>query len=187
MALPPPRLLDPLKDKRLLPQLVQIHADCITNDHQLATFLPPLDNDNRMSVYWQEIIADVERGRTAVFLQFSSDDEIEVAGYVCLMMPVTQTGPFRGEVNKLMVSPKHRRRGVARRAMGRLEEYALERERYLLVSRFLCCCRRISRNSCPVRTLTSATRFWTLQSVFRQSRCTLDLAMLNGAYSQVME
>jgi GNAT superfamily N-acetyltransferase len=187
MALPSPRLLTPSKDKHLLPQFVQIHADCITNDHQLATFLPPLDNDNRMSIYWEEIIADVARGRTAVFLQFSSDDEGEVAGYVCLMMPVTQTGPFRGEVNKLMVSPKHRRKGVARRVMGLLEQYALEKERYLLVSRFLCCWRRIPCRSCVVPALKDVTRYWILQSVFQQSRSILDLGILNGVYSQVME
>jgi ribosomal protein S18 acetylase RimI-like enzyme len=50
------------------------------------------------------------------------------------MMPVTETGPFRGEVNKLMVSPRHRRRGIARRVMGLLEEVARERGRHLLVS-----------------------------------------------------
>ena len=76
-----------------------------------------------------------------MILQFAEGDEeteaeAEVAGYVCLMMPATETGPFRGEVNKLMVSPDHRRKGVARRVMGLLEEVARERGRELLVCSF---------------------------------------------------
>lgn len=138
MTLPPPRLFNPVSDANLLPQLAQIHADCITNDNQLATFLPPLSH-LRMLDYWRELSSDVEKGRTAVVLQFAEAEfadveEGEVAGYVCLMMPVTETGPFRGEVNKLMVSPKHRRKGVARRVMGLLEDVAREKGRHLLVS-----------------------------------------------------
>ena len=116
MPLPQPRLYDPTKDKHRLDQIVQIHADCITHDKQLATFLN-LDHD-RMLAYWTSLHSDVENDRTALFLQFSDESESVVAGYVCLMMPVTETGPFRGEVNKLMVSTKHRRLGVARRLDG---------------------------------------------------------------------
>ena len=55
-------------------------------------------------------------------------------GYVCLMMPITETGPFRGEVNKLMVSPNHRRKGVARRVMEKMEDVGRQRGRTMLVS-----------------------------------------------------
>ena len=44
----------------------------------------------------------------------------EVAGYVCLRMPNAETGPFRGEVVKLMVSIRFRKIGVARRVMAKL-------------------------------------------------------------------
>lgn len=131
MSLPRPRLYDPKKDKPLLDQVVQIHADCISHDKQLATFLD-LDH-GPMLAYWTDIHSDVEEDRTAMFLHFSDDSETELAGYVCLLMPVSQTGPFRSEVAKLMVSTRHRRKGVARRLMGALESYAKERERYLIV------------------------------------------------------
>lgn len=55
-------------------------------------------------------------------------------------MPVTETGPFRGEVEKLMVSPRHRLKGVARRLMDKLEAVARERHRELLVSNLQCRC-----------------------------------------------
>lgn len=64
----------------------------------------------------------------------NDEKEGELMGYVCLMMPITETGPFRGEVNKLMVSPNHRRKGVARRVMEKLEDVGRERGRTLLVS-----------------------------------------------------
>jgi GNAT superfamily N-acetyltransferase len=64
------------------------------------------------------------------------EKEGELMGYVCLMMPITETGPFRGEVNKLMVSPNHRRKGVARRVMEKMEDVGRQRGRTLLVSFF---------------------------------------------------
>ena len=87
-----------------------------------------------MTDYWRDISSDVEKGRTAIILQFADETEVEVAGYVCLQMPVTETGPFRGEVVKLMVSLRYRRRGVARRVMAYLEDVARESGRELLVS-----------------------------------------------------
>jgi GNAT superfamily N-acetyltransferase len=137
MSLPPPRLFNPKADHHLLAQLAQIQADCITHDKQLATFLPPLSHV-RMVVYWREISSDVEKGHTAVIMQFApaedGEKEGELMGYVCLEMPSTETGPFRGEVTKLMVSPKHRRKGVARRVMEKLEDVGRERGRTMLVS-----------------------------------------------------
>ena len=66
----------------------------------------------------------------------NNEKEGELMGYVCLMMPVTETGPFRGEVNQLMVSPNHRRKGVARRVMEKMEDVGRQRGRTMLVSFF---------------------------------------------------
>lgn len=138
-SLPPPRLFDPLQDKPLLPQCAQIQADCIIQDGQLATFLPPLDL-TKMINYWVDLSEQVERGELAIILQMAPDEasgkgeSSEVAGYVCLKMPFAETGPFRGSVLKLMVSTKFRRMGIARRVMQKLEEVAREKHRELLVS-----------------------------------------------------
>ena len=51
-----------------------------------------------------------------------------------LSKPVTQTGPFRGIVEKLFVAPKWRRKGVAKTMMRKLEEVAREEGRTMLVS-----------------------------------------------------
>lgn len=145
-SLPPPRLYSPLADLPFLPQLARIQADCILQDAQLATFLPPLDL-SAIQKAWEisassaGITPTLERpSGCEIVLQMAPSDDGEknevVAGYVMLSLKWSQTGPFRGEVLKLMVSPQFRRMGVARRVMGLLEEVAREKERGLLVSRF---------------------------------------------------
>lgn len=84
-----------------------------------------------MSEWWLGEIEKSSKGQGQFIIQMATDDE--VAGYVFLAMPWSQTGPFRGIVEKLMVSPKHRRKGVARRVMGKLEEVARQENRELLV------------------------------------------------------
>lgn len=147
LPLPPPRLYNPQTDTHLLPQLAQIQADCILQDNQLATFIPPLDI-RTMTRFWThnasastvgvEPTMQDRRGCEIVLQMASStgDGEDVVAGYVMLSYPWSQTGPFRAEVLKLMVSPRFRRRGVARRVMGVLEEVARAKGRMLLVSSF---------------------------------------------------
>jgi len=49
-------------------------------------------------------------------------------------MPFSETGPFRGVVEKLLVSPTWREKGVARRLMGKLEDVAWQEGRWLIVS-----------------------------------------------------
>lgn len=52
-------------------------------------------------------------------------------------MPVTETGPFRGYVEKMLVDPKYRQRGIARQLMAKLEDVAREKGRTVLVSLIL--------------------------------------------------
>ncbi|ETI21605.1 hypothetical protein G647_07952 [Cladophialophora carrionii CBS 160.54] len=58
---------------------------------------------------------------------------LEISGVVSLETPFSQTGPFRGEVQKLFVHPMHRRRGIARKLMARLETVALDHGRWNLM------------------------------------------------------
>ena len=136
MALPPARLFDPAKDQQLIHQLAQIYADCIITDHTTANFLPPLEQSKLVN-YWLSKSAQVEQGEREIIMQTaprkSVNAEEELLGYVSLYMPPSETGPFRGRIEKLLVSPKHRQKGVARRVMEKLEEVAIARGRGLLV------------------------------------------------------
>ena len=55
-------------------------------------------------------------------------------GVVMLSKPPSEKGPFRAWVEKLLVSPSFRRRGVARKLMKKLEELGKASGRTLLVS-----------------------------------------------------
>jgi GNAT superfamily N-acetyltransferase len=59
--------------------------------------------------------------------------EKEVVGLVALAMPISETGPFRGYVEKLIVVHEHRRKGIAKALMLKMEEAALKEGRTLLV------------------------------------------------------
>lgn len=64
-------------------------------------------------------------------------DEEQLAGCVSLDHTTVETGPFRAEIEKLLVDPRFRRRGVARALMVKLEEVARERGATLLVCIYL--------------------------------------------------
>ncbi|KAF2857534.1 acyl-CoA N-acyltransferase [Piedraia hortae CBS 480.64] len=132
MTLPLP-VLCTANHAALVPQLAEIHAACVLHDHQLATYLPDASGDMDMSKlldFWSRQITDQSR---LIVLQFTDDTESEIIGCVCLHMPLSETGPFRASVEKLLVSPKHRYKGIARRLMKKLEDEAKLRERYLLM------------------------------------------------------
>lgn len=89
-----------------------------------------------MQTWWEARAQEVVAGRRVIVMQLIPNDETgneELAGYVALSMPETETGPFRGEVEKLLVSPDHREKGVAKAVMKKLEEVAKEKGRTLLV------------------------------------------------------
>lgn len=157
-------------EAHLIPYLAAIHANCITADHAIVTFLPPINHD-RLLQFWKDCIAEVRAGTRAILLLFddseSSDppvsvgpaaaapgnpgatsgktlDGLHLMGVVMLSMPFSETGSFRGWVEKLLVSPKFRRRGGARALMGALEREALSRGKTLLV--------------CPPSTLSNPLR-----------------------------
>ena len=122
----------------LAAQLAELHAACIQRDHMVATFLPPLDLP-LMARWWQGKIDDIGRGTREILATVETVEgdgqELRevVTGVVMLDLTTGQTGPMRGAVEKLMVSPDHRRKGIARIVMGALETVAWERERWLLM------------------------------------------------------
>lgn len=139
MTLPPPVLFDPAQHQDLIPAIAQIHADCVLIDGTLATYLPdPATGRMDMAAlqdFWRANVRQVEAGDRVIALQFAAGEDggEELAGYVSLYFPFAQSGPFRSLVEKLLVSPRHRRKGIARRLMGILEDVARERHRELMV------------------------------------------------------
>ncbi|RFU80930.1 hypothetical protein TARUN_1276 [Trichoderma arundinaceum] len=129
----------PSQHGHLIPAIVQMHIDCIEFDGALLRFHPPFTAEKRqkMESFWNERFSQISTGRRITLLALVSPDgkeEGDVAGIVELGMPDADTGPFRGDVELLMVSPNFRRRGLANKLIKELEDIAREKKRTLLVS-----------------------------------------------------
>jgi GNAT superfamily N-acetyltransferase len=123
-------VFDPASHSHLIPSLVSIHIAYITTPpYTNLTFKPPLDT-SRMQSWWEDRVQEDVAGNRDIIIQLASNSasgEEELAGIVSLSIPFSETGPFRGGVEKLLVSPEHRRKGIARALMLKLEEVSREK------------------------------------------------------------
>lgn len=143
--------------------IAYLHAHCILYDGTLATYLPPLSFAKLIGFWIRnleeveagrrhivvQLMAVSSRTANTEGAVFAADEsgqktvpaptleidglDYEVAGVVSLYMPETETGPFRGLIEKLFASPNHRRKGVARAVMERLEQAAWKDGRWNLM------------------------------------------------------
>nr|RBQ93549.1 hypothetical protein FVER53263_06139 [Fusarium verticillioides] len=122
----------------LIPYLAAIHASCITHDRTIAEFLPPLSHE-KLLAWWKERIAEVADGKRLIFILLNDCEPgarpngSDVVGVVMLNMPSSETGPFRGVVEKLLVHKAFRGRGGARTLISALEAEATKRGRTILL------------------------------------------------------
>lgn len=91
-------------------------------------FLPPLDPGAAREV-WRRVARAVARGE-AVLLAAWSDGVLAGAATLDLATPRDQ--PHRAGVTRLLVHPEHRRRGLARALLARIEAEAVAERRGLL-------------------------------------------------------
>ncbi|KAH7165496.1 acyl-CoA N-acyltransferase [Dactylonectria macrodidyma] len=131
-------LFSPAQHGHLIPYLAAIHASCITHDRTIATFLPPLSHE-KLLAWWKERIAEVNDGKRLIFILLNESEPgsrakgADVMGVVMLAMPYSETRPFRGSVEKLLVHKNFRGRGGARTLLGSLEVEAVKRGRSMLL------------------------------------------------------
>jgi GNAT superfamily N-acetyltransferase len=131
-------LFSPGQHGHLIPYLAAIHASCITHDRTIAEFLPPLSHE-KLLAWWKERIAEVADGKRLIFILLNETEPgvrpkgSDVVGVVMLSMPSSETGPFRGVVEKLLVHKAFRGRGGARTLMSALETEATKRGRTILL------------------------------------------------------
>ena len=129
---------NPKQHSHLTPYLAALHASCITHDRTCATFLPPLSHE-KLLAWWKERIAEVNEGSRRIWILVSESEAgrppkgPEVMGVVMLETPFSETSPFRGLVEKLLVHRSFRGRGGARALMTTLETEAAAAGRTLLV------------------------------------------------------
>lgn len=138
MPIPTVKLFSQQEHGHLLPVIAAIHAACIVHDQTTATFLPPLKG-SKIQKFWEGIARETDLGTRFICILLNESEpgtkakELELVGVVTLGMPFSETGSFRGFVEKLFVSPTYRGRGGARALMCHLEAEALKRGKTLMV------------------------------------------------------
>lgn len=104
-----PILYSPFQHAHLIPELVRVHAACITSPpYTTATFRPPLSGKmDKMTAFWTARAEEVAAGSRLIAMQMGRTEEgkEELAGFVSLLLPESETGPYRGSVEKLLVDP----------------------------------------------------------------------------------
>ena len=139
----------------LIPQIVSLHITTVLADNIVMRFHPPFTPQKRQQVldFWNARLdaKEIENSQRTTLLALSnpsqsqeanesssdrpglppSPTEPRLAGMVELLTPTTafDTGPFRAELEILMVHPDFRRLGLARRLVEELERTALEKGR----------------------------------------------------------
>lgn len=131
----------------LVKSLAKLHIEIVEYDRVAMTFLPPFNFD-KMVEYWEGLATRATGGANILFLCCSStstaspestdSDESfgDLLGCVILASQQTETRPSMASVEKLLVSPNSRGKGIARRLMTELEGAAKSEGCNILVSGF---------------------------------------------------
>ncbi len=104
-----------------------LHAT--VNDGAAVSFVWPFGLEDSRAFWLDKVFPAV---RTGGCLLFAASVEGRIVGTVQLHIDLPPNQPHRGEVSKLLVHPRCRRRGLARRLMHRLEDEAAARGRTLI-------------------------------------------------------
>ncbi|KAL2278569.1 hypothetical protein FJTKL_14311 [Diaporthe vaccinii] len=109
-------VFDPAAHSHLTPYLAGLHAQCITRDLMIGSFLPPLANDKLLN-WWKDRIAETKSGVRVIILLLNEAEPgakvkgEDLVGVAMLATPHSETSPFRARVESLLVAAKYRRRG----------------------------------------------------------------------------
>jgi acetyltransferase len=127
-----PMLIEPLLPpvaKRDFEQLAGLLTACVAGGASIG-FLDPLA-PAEASDYWAKVAGDL-RGGQRVLLVAREAPGGDIIGSAQLALESRPNGRHRAEVQKVMVLPSHRRRGIAARLMGKIESAARARAVRLL-------------------------------------------------------
>ncbi|KAM0310394.1 hypothetical protein ACHAO8_008144 [Botrytis cinerea] len=134
-----PIVFDPAKHLPLLPAFVHLHKTCVESPpYPVLTFLPPFPPEkiSKVESWWQDRFSEVKsatRHIVFVMLQPKEGEKAQVAGVCMLSTPTCETGPHRGFVEKFMVDPEFRGKGVGTGIMRATEKVAEEMGAWLLM------------------------------------------------------
>ncbi len=121
-------LLDTVAFDAAIPDLAELLQACV-QDGASVGFVLPLPIEEAAS-FWRGLVPSVaEGGRLLLVARLGG----RIAGTVQLGLAAMPNGRHRAEINKLLVHPESRRRGIARALMIEAEALACRNGRTLLV------------------------------------------------------
>ncbi|RUR67104.1 GNAT family N-acetyltransferase [Variovorax guangxiensis] len=124
---PAVRLLDTVSEAQLR-GLAAVLADCVEGGASVS-FMHPL-TAQRAQAFWRRVADGVASGERALLV---AEDEEGILGTVQVVLAQPENQPHRGEVAKMLVHRRARRRGIGALLMKAAERVARERGKTLLV------------------------------------------------------
>ena len=108
--------------------LAQVLTDCVEGGASVG-FMLPISPEKALA-FWRRVGGDVERGARVVL---AAEDESGILGTVQIVLEQPENQPHRGDISKMLVHRRARRRGIGEALMCAAEEAAREAGKSLLV------------------------------------------------------
>lgn len=108
--------------------LAAVLVDCVEGGASVS-FMPPLTQE-RAEAFWRDVAAGVDKGERVLLV---AEDDDGIAGTVQLFIGLPENQPHRGDVVKMLVHRRARRRGLGAALMEAVEDAARDCARTLLV------------------------------------------------------
>ena len=115
-------------DERQLGQLADLLIDCVEGGASVS-FMLPLSRERALA-FWRRVAADVAAGARVLLV---AEDAQGICGTVQLAFDLPENQPHRGDLAKMLVHRRARRRGLGEALMRAAEAAARECGKTLLV------------------------------------------------------
>jgi GNAT superfamily N-acetyltransferase len=122
------RAVDGDRARALVPALAEVLIDCVEHGASVS-FMSPLAR-TKAEAFWTGVAESVGRGERILLVASSGD---EVVGTVQVVLALPENQPHRGEVAKMLVHSRARRRGLGAALMRSAEAAARAAGKSLLV------------------------------------------------------
>jgi GNAT superfamily N-acetyltransferase len=109
--------------------LAGVLIDCVEGGASVS-FMWPLPREKAVA-FWRSVASGVERGERVLLV--AEDGHGQILGTVQLILSMPDNQQHRGDIAKMLVHRKARRRGVAQRLMAAIEDEARKEGRSVLV------------------------------------------------------
>jgi GNAT superfamily N-acetyltransferase len=109
--------------------LADVLIDCVEGGASVS-FMRPLSREKAVR-FWRNVADGVARNERVLLI--AEDGEGQIVGTVQLIMSMPDNQPHRGDIAKMLVHRKARRRGIAQRLMAAMDEAARREGKTVLV------------------------------------------------------